>query len=385
MTSKSFSQQEALTILQTLIRIRTALPSGDELDCAKYIQSLFDGLAECRLLEHGHNRASLKVTIPGAEPRNLALVGHMDTVSPHNADQWEHSPFSADFADGRVYGLGAVSMKGGLTSILLAALDFARAKKRPPMNLHCCFSADEEINGIGAGALLRSGLMDDMDEIIIAEPTSMKVGLAEKGAVWLRVSVTGKRGHSARPNLSVNALDGFLLLAERIRAEVERGPSHKLLGRGTCTITTLNSGDAPNMVPGSATGTLDVRLLPTTNHYALLETIKALPAEIEEQIPGLSVSIDPFNFQAAVGMNRNAPMVKAIRSIYKSENLPYEEVGIHTFTDASRLIPSLGVPFVIMGPGDHELAFRPDENISLRSVLEMAEIYKKYIEEFSSH
>lgn len=378
--STQISRQEALQVLQSLLRIRTALPAGDEMDCVKYILSLFPAdKITSRILEHGHNRASLKISIPGQGRKNLAIVGHMDTISVPEPELWNHSPFGADVEEDLVYGLGATNMKGGLTSMILAALGLIRSGSALPLNLHLCFSADEEVNGIGAGALLRSGLMDDMDEIIVAEPTTMKVGLAEKGALWLHLTIHGKSCHSAMPSRGTSAVEAFLELTRRIRELFADEHPHRLLGHSTCEITEIHAGTAPNLLPGLAQGTLDLRILPTVNHYTLLETIKKMPKIMEQKYKDLSITINSFNFQAPVGMNRNAPMVQRVKEIYEQRSMRYEEIGIHSFTDASRLIPTLGVPFVIMGPGEHELGYQIDEKVSLSSVCEMAEVYRDYV------
>lgn len=375
------SPQKALQIIQSLLRIRTALPAGDEMDCAKYILSLFpEDKIDFHMLDHGHNRASLKISLPGKSDFNLALVGHMDTIGLGNPESWRHSPFGADVEGDRIFGLGAMNMKGGLTSILMAALTLLESGAKLPVNLHLCFSADEEINGIGAGALLRSGLMDDMNEIIIAEPTTMKVGLAEKGALWLHLTVHGKSCHSAMPDQGVSALEGFLEITRRIRQLFANERAHRLLGHSTCEITELSAGMAPNVLPEVAVGTLDIRILPKNKHYALLEDIKKITCGIQQEEPRLSISIDSFNLQPPVGMNGKADMVRRIRKIFERRGLPYEEIGIHTFTDASRLIPVLGVPFVIMGPGEHERGYQVDESVSLNSICQMAQVYIDYIQ-----
>ncbi len=375
------SPQRALEIIQSLLRIRTALPDGDEMDCAKYILSLFSqDKIKYHMLDHGHNRASLKISLAGKRDFNLALVGHMDTVGLGNIREWKHSPFAADVEGDTVFGLGAMNMKGGLTSMLMAALTLLESGVELPVNLHLCFSADEEINGIGAGALLRSGLMDDINEIIIAEPTTQKVGLAEKGALWLHLTVQGQTCHSATPDQGVSALEGFLELTRRIRRLFSNESPHRLLGHSTCEITELNAGTAPNALPGTAVGTLDIRILPKSSNDVLLEDIKKITCGMEQEEPRLSISIDSFNLQPPVGMNSKAKMVQRIRKIFKRNGLPYEEIGIHTFTDASRLIPTLGVPFVILGPGEHQRGYQADESVSLQSICQMAQVYIDYIQ-----
>jgi len=51
--------------------------------------------------------------------RSLLLTGHMDTV-PRGSAAWSVDPFSGLYKDGRIYGLGAIDMKGPLAAFVLA-------------------------------------------------------------------------------------------------------------------------------------------------------------------------------------------------------------------------------------------------------------------------
>ena len=46
--------------------------------------------------------------------RSLIVNGHIDVVSPGDLERWTSPPFAADVRDGRIYGRGAVDMKGGV-------------------------------------------------------------------------------------------------------------------------------------------------------------------------------------------------------------------------------------------------------------------------------
>src|SRR5262245_9652609 len=54
--------------------------------------------------------------------RSLMLCGHMDTVGVIGMD----APFDPVVKDGRVYGRGSQDMKGGLASMIAAALHLSR-------------------------------------------------------------------------------------------------------------------------------------------------------------------------------------------------------------------------------------------------------------------
>lgn len=374
------NEEEIVQILQNLIRIRTTLPRGDEMDCAKYIMSLFAPYnVGIKLLDHGGNRASLKITLPGHDKDSaLAIVGHMDTLGVDDPDSWTKSPFGADLEERRIYGKGTINVKGGLASMIAAGLAIARSGIKPPRSVNLCFSADEEMDGIGAGALLKSGLLDGVNELIVVEPTSLNLGMAGKGAIWLKVAIQGGRSHSATPDKGVNAIDKFMEFASNVRGLFSKESPHRLLGYSTCTVTELRGGSDPNVVPFKSEGILDVRIVPSVDQERLMTSIEEMASAMESTYPPLKISVQAFNVQAPVGMSSSSPMIKRLRGIFQSLSMKPEEIGIHPFTDASRLVPALGVPFVIFGPGDSERSYQDDEWVSLDQVIAASELFYCY-------
>src|SRR6187401_3452348 len=68
----------------------------------------------------------------GASAPHLMFAGHTDVVPPGDAKAWSHAPFSADIADGVLYGRGAVDMKGAIACKLAATLDHLAANGGKP-------------------------------------------------------------------------------------------------------------------------------------------------------------------------------------------------------------------------------------------------------------
>jgi acetylornithine deacetylase len=79
---------------------------------------------------HWKGRPITVATFRGAGGgRSLIVNGHIDVVSPGDLGRWTTRPFEADLRDGRIYGRGAVDMKGGVASAIFALE--ALAARRP--------------------------------------------------------------------------------------------------------------------------------------------------------------------------------------------------------------------------------------------------------------
>jgi succinyl-diaminopimelate desuccinylase len=373
--------ETAIAILQQLIRMRTPQPAGDERDAVIYISSLFpENRVEKRIIRHENNRISLIVTVPGTDQnRGVAILGHLDTIPVGNAKEWAHSPFGAEIIDGLIYGRGAADMKGGVTSIIFAALSLLREDFKPAVDIFFCFTADEEAGGTGALSLVGGGFLDKVEEIIIVKPTNEKIGLAERGAIWLRVKSEGKSTHAAMADAQINALFAFNKIAETIKALFSNEKKHDFLGYTTCLVTSLHAvSDQCSIVPHYVEGTLDIRTLPSVDHDWLFREINACVSCVERECKDVRVSLEVILNRQPVGMDEGAPLVQSLKSIYLDLNIPWETTGLNYFTDASILIPSLGVPFVMFGPGDELFFHQPDEYVRIDSVIRMGEVLTLY-------
>src|SRR2546428_7713650 len=82
--------------------------------------------------------------------RSVMFCGHMDTVGVIGMD----APFDPVQKDGRVYGRGSQDMKGGLTSMIAAALQMSRSGGLKAGRVVVAGVVDEEYGSIGADALV---------------------------------------------------------------------------------------------------------------------------------------------------------------------------------------------------------------------------------------
>lgn len=125
---------------------------------------------------------------------SLMLCGHIDTSDwngrPFREEEWKHDPFSGDIVDGMLYGLGAINMKAGLASVLMAA-ELVRRTRRPLKGdlIVACVAA-ETGGGVGAVHLIHSGLRPDY--CIVTEAGDLDVGVISAGYVQGRIRIKGE-------------------------------------------------------------------------------------------------------------------------------------------------------------------------------------------------
>jgi len=145
----------------------------------------------------------------------IVMMSHLDVVPVEQGSEsaWTHPPFSGDIADGFVWGRGTLDDKVGVLSALEAVEALVARGYHPTRTVYLAFGDDEEVEGLGAGAivaLLKSRgvrplvAIDEGSAIIrnvipgVARPAAL-IGTAEKGHMSVQLTVAGTGGHSSMP------------------------------------------------------------------------------------------------------------------------------------------------------------------------------------------
>jgi acetylornithine deacetylase len=125
------------------------------------------------------------------------LCGHTDTSDwqgdVFRRSEWTHDPFAGDIADGKLYGLGAINMKAGVASMLMAAEAVRRSGRTLKGDLIVACVVAETGGGVGALHLINSGLRPDY--CIVTEAGNLDVGVISVGYVQGKVRVIGEFKH----------------------------------------------------------------------------------------------------------------------------------------------------------------------------------------------
>ena len=129
--------------------------------------------------------------------KSLVLNGHVDVVPSGPREMWTHDPWGGEVEEGRLYGRGAVDMKGGLAAMIAAGQVIAEAGVSLRGNLILESVVDEEPGGNGTLACLLRGYKGNA--AIFTEPSQIfgrgAIGVASTGVSAYRIKVKGRSGH----------------------------------------------------------------------------------------------------------------------------------------------------------------------------------------------
>jgi acetylornithine deacetylase len=348
---------ERLVAFDTTSRL-TNLPLADFV--ADYLAR--PGVEVQRLWSPEGTKANLVVRA-GPEPdgqEGLTLSGHMDVV-PAEEPEWRSPPFTLTRAGETYVARGAADMKGFLALAInrLARLDPARL--RQPLALLLTY--DEETGTLGARQYAEAGDAAPRlpRDVVIGEPTCLRVVRLHKGMVRVQLAFQGRAAHSGYPHLGRNAIEpaarAITALAKlRVEMEAER-PSHgehfPEVPYPALNVGVVAGGSAVNVIPDRCTVQVSVRLLPEMQADVMIERVRSA---VVEALPGESFELTSLGESPAMILDEEAALHRELCGMVGQRGT--ESVAFAT--DAGWL-QRVGYRCAVFGPGSIEVAHRPNE------------------------
>jgi acetylornithine deacetylase/succinyl-diaminopimelate desuccinylase-like protein len=219
---------EVVELLQSLIRLDTVNPPGNETAAAELLRDYLDESGvESELYAKVPERANLVARLPGSgDGPSLLLLSHTDTVVANPAE-WQIDPWSGELREGEVWGRGALDMKGEVAASAVTIASLAREGFEPRGDLIFVAAADEEVgDDVGLPWLCREHPDAVRADYALNEGAGDRVELAgrifylcsaaEKMSSPFRLRVHGRAGHASMPGIADNALVKAAALIERL-------------------------------------------------------------------------------------------------------------------------------------------------------------------------
>lgn len=354
---------DTLDILSRLVAFPSVvgMPNGNIVDWIRqYLQGL--GATVTVLPGPEGDRANLFATIGPGDKAGYILSGHMDIV-PARETGWTSDPFTLRREGDKLYGRGTTDMKGFLAATLAAAPALAGANLGRP--IHFAFSYDEEAGCRGVPHMLAQlkELCAPPLGAIIGEPSRMQAVRAHKGKAAARVTITGRAGHSSRPELGLNAIHAMADVLSGAVAQSRRlaeGPFDQTFEPPYSSLQAgiISGGQALNIIPDRCTLDLEARAIAGVDPGDLLAPIRRQAEAMEAQ--GFVIEWTPLSAYPSLSLPADAALTGLLEDLTGRTSLAAVSYG----TEAG-LYQATGVDAIICGPGDIDRAHKPDEFILL--------------------
>lgn len=366
---------------QELIQIDTTNPPGNEAPAVAWLEERLEALGFTHLRRHepAPRRVSLTGDWGGSDGPTLIWNGHLDVVPAGDPTAWRFPPFAAHLHEGRIWGRGAADMKGAFASLLAAIDALQRAGIRLRGRLHLQAVADEEMLGmLGTKVLVEEARGEPAgvraDAAICGEPTGLRPMVAARGLLWAQITTVGRSAHASTPHLGVNAITKMARVIEALEA-LPFTAHHPLLGPPTLTVATIQGGEKANMVPDWCRITLDRRLVPGETVEGARQELEGVLARLGDEA-AVDARLEVLEAAEPSEIPAETPMVQVVQAARAALGLePVAPGGFPGGTDARFLIRQLGVPTVILGPGDLAQAHTTNESVDVEELEEGALLY----------
>jgi len=327
--------------------------------------------------------------IKGGSGPAVILNGHMDHVDPGPPEGWPYPPFSAQIADGQLWGRASVDMKGAVACMIYATSLLKELGITPPGDIFMTVAVMEEVGGIGTQHLVNHL---GAQAAICGEPSSNTLRRGHRGRVELQVDFAGRSAHASAPHLGTNPHYLAALFLSKL-STIKLG-QNDTLGRSS-VVPTLYTTDqtSANVIPGQITLTLDWRNVASESPPEIADKVTQLLniclAQIGTDYPsGAQVRIVSNQFTTYTGLKIESPAIfpsfllpedhAFVQATHKAlVNLLGRDDGVDIWrfaTDGGHLMAA-GIPTVGFGPGDETLAHTNQEHISLAQMEEAVAAY----------
>jgi acetylornithine deacetylase len=299
-----------------------------------------------------------------ADGSGLTLCGHMDVVPAEEPD-WRSDPFSLTRAGDTWVGRGAADMKGFLALAInrVAALQPARLHR--PLALLLTY--DEEVGTVGARRFAETAdaSVPLPVDVVIGEPTSLRVVRLHKGMMRVQLVFHGRAAHSGFPHLGRNAIEpaarAIAALAElRTTMERERPANWEHFPEvpyAALNIGVVQGGSAANVIPDLCTVQLGIRLLPAMKGEDVAERIREA---VVDALPGERFDLTVPSRSPPMILDEGAALHRELSGLVGQTGT--ESVAFAT--DAGWL-QRAGYRCVLFGPGDIKVAHRANEFVPI--------------------
>ncbi len=407
-------RDDLIALTQDLIRIPTLNPPGENYrDICEYLAKRLETRGfSCSLVRaqgapgDSDRYPRWNIIARREGPKTGECVhfnSHTDVVEVGHG--WTRDPFGGALEGDLIYGRGACDMKGGLASSIIAAEAFIEEHPNYAGAIEISGTADEESGGYGGVAYLaENGFFDParVQHVIIPEPLGHdRICLGHRGGWWAEIETKGEIAHGCMPFLGDCAVRhmGAVLDAfedKLFPAMAARHTDMPVIPDGarqsTMNINSIHGGQPEqpadytglpaHCVPDSCRIVIDRRFLIEEGLEATQTEVIDLLEDLKSTRPGFDYDLREINRVIPSMTAKDAPVVTtvhaAIRDVLGQDPDYVASPGSYDQKHIDRIGKLKNC--IAYGPGDLEMAHKPDEFIAVKDMLDSTRVMARSLQ-----
>ncbi len=315
------------------------------------------------------------ITLSNADMNDLDIltIAHIDVV-PGEKEQ-----FIPKVENGTLYGRGALDMKG-TTSVCLESLRQI-LENNTDIKYGILITSDEETGGMGAKFAAKN--LDINAKVILDTDIGgdiSKIANKCKSGNFVTLYSKGEESHGSLPWAGFDAIENLITSINNIRKHIpyysNKGNKPKDTWVETFHVGTIKGGSAPNVIAGSATAELDIRLIGEDSKQRLDSILK------ESLVEGVSYNVEDYGI--AVNVDEDNKYLKHYTKILSNElkDKSVEIIKMGGATDA-RNFAAKGIPLIMNSISGHGMHMKNEYCIA-ETLDTLLNVHLEFIKNFKS-
>ncbi len=321
----------------------------------------------------------------GTSGPRVVFSGHTDVVEPGDEAAWRCPPFEPTVIEGKLYGRGAVDMKGAIACMVVATEEFfERVKGAAAIRVGFLIAGDEEHDfNYGTEKLLEelSERGIKLDHCIVGEPASqLRIGdeikVGRRGSLTGKLKLLGTQGHAAHPHKADNPIHHAAPILNALLAE-EWDCGNEYFIPSSFQITNIKAGTgSANVIPGVCELTFNLRYSSELTEAEIQRRVHSVldGARCEYELEWIH-GAKPF--LTAPGKLR-AVVETVLERLLGKRPVPSTSGG----TSDARYIAARGIEVIELGLLN-ETIHRVDEHTEVVHLRELTNLYREILLEFN--
>lgn len=314
-------QQQMVDTLTTLVSFETPTRDKAHVDrMGAYLEAQFRELGAQiieRIPQTDVGDLLLAKWNPSAPGQPILFLIHIDTVWPLGT--LAERPTRID-EQGRLFGPGAIDMKGGITLVLETLRGLKDRSEMPDRPIWVLMTTDEEVGSVYSNETIKT-VAKQVGLALVMEPATIEESLKtmRKGIATYQLDIEGLPSHAGNaPEKGINAIIEFANQAMKINA------MNDLRNGRSVSVTMVEGGSATNVIPAHVRAFVDTRAISSEQWNETDEMLLAL----EPVVPGAKLTVQRINGHTP--MERDERMIRNFEQVKRIG----ERLGL-TITEAS--------------------------------------------------